>query len=301
MFRQLVSVIIPCYNYGNYLRKAIESVLAQSYRHFEIVVVDDGSTDQTKEVAGKYAEVNYFYQANQGVSAARNNGIKNSKGELLVFLDADDWLLPDALFINIKYLTEVPEAAFVSGAHELFYHPENKSWLIQKEITENHYCHLLEGNYVGLPAVGMYRRWIFDKFEFDTTLRYCEDYDLCLKIARKFTVIHHVRPIAVYNFHEDNTSSNILEMLEYALLVLNKQKRYLLNEFEEECFRKGVNNWKAYYSGKIYNKLLIQLYGANQNINQKELEVLKGNDPALYLKFLDENNFTDDGTSNIPE
>lgn len=292
MSQQLVSVVIPCYNYGNYLEKAIESVLIQTYPYYEIVVVDDGSMDHTKEVAQKYDTVKYIYQSNQGVSAARNNGIKNSKGKFIVFLDADDWLLPDALFINIKYLLQIPKAAFVSGAHNLFYQPENKTWLIQKEVTENHYCHLLEGNYMGMPAVGMYQSWVFNEFKFDTSLKYCEDYDLCLRIARKCPVIHHIEPVAVYNHHEDNTSSNVLAMLEYALLVLHKQKSFLLNESEEECFKQGLINWKSYYSEKIYNNLHFQLYDENSTINQKELEVLKENNQELYSKFITENNFT---------
>lgn len=288
MSKLLVSVIIPCYNYSNYLEKAIDSVLLQSYNPVEIIVVDDGSTDQTKEVVQKYPTVKYIYQSNKGVSTARNIGTKNSKGDLLVFLDADDWLLPDALFINIKYLTQYPEAAFVSGAHELFYQPENKSWLIQKEVVSNHYCHLLEGNYMGLPAVSMYNRWSFEEFQFDTDLHYCEDYDLCLRIARNFPIIHHTQPIAVYNLHEDNTSSNILEMLKYALKVLNRQKPFLLNESEEDCFQNGLSNWKTYYSEKIYKKLLFHFYDVNESINENELEILNKNAPELYFKFIDE-------------
>lgn len=293
MQKQLVSVIIPCYNQGTYLAKAIESIFAQSYQKFEIIVVDDGSTDQTKETARQYPLVKYVYQSNQGVSAARNIGIKNSTGELVVFLDADDWLLPDALFININYLTQNPEAAFVSGAHELFYQPENKTWLVQKEITENHYCNLLEGNYMGMPAVGMYQRWVFNEFQFDTTLHYCEDYDLCLQIARKYPVVHHTRLIAVYNFHKDSVSSNLVEILKHALLVLDKQKSFILNEPEEACLQKGLNNWKVYYSEKIYNNLLYQFYNLNTQVNQEELESLKENNPNLYVKFIAENNYID--------
>jgi glycosyltransferase involved in cell wall biosynthesis len=286
---QFISVIIPCYNQGIYLEKAIQSVVSQDYSFYEIIVVDDGSTDQTKQIAQKYDIVKYIFQSNQGVSAARNNGIKNSNGELLVFLDADDWLLPNAFFINIKYLTQNPQAAFVSGAHELFYQPENKTWLIQKEVVDSHYCRLLEGNYVGVPAAGMYQRWAFEEFQFDISLHYCEDYDLCLRIARKFPVIHHTQPIAVYNFHENNTSSNILEMLKYALLVLNRQKAFLLNEVEDECMQRGLSNWKSYYSQKLYNNLLIELYNDDLNINEGELEALKESDPELYFKFIEEN------------
>src|ERR671911_2120937 len=111
----LVSVVIPCYNQAHFLGEAIESVLAQSYPRFEIIVVDDGSTDDTSKVAARYPGVRYVYQNNQGVSAARNSGLARSEGEYVVFLDADDRLLPEALETGLKCLEARPECAFVSG------------------------------------------------------------------------------------------------------------------------------------------------------------------------------------------
>src|SRR5215211_9350661 len=93
----LVSVVIPCYNQAHFLGEAIESVLSQSYRNFEILVVDDGSTDNTSEVASRYERVRIVRQENRGLSGARNRGLREAKGEYVVFLDADDRLLPGAL------------------------------------------------------------------------------------------------------------------------------------------------------------------------------------------------------------
>ena len=93
----IVSVVIPSYNHARYLGAAVESVMAQTVRDVEIVIVDDGSTDDTREVAARYPQAKYIYQPNQGLSAARNTGIKHSSGRFLVFLDADDLLLPHAL------------------------------------------------------------------------------------------------------------------------------------------------------------------------------------------------------------
>src|SRR5215217_7762241 len=93
----LVTVVIPCYNQAHFLKEAIESVLKQSYAHYEIVVVDDGSTDETSEVASSYEGVRLIRQENRGLAEARNTGIKHSEGDFLVFLDADDRLLPEAL------------------------------------------------------------------------------------------------------------------------------------------------------------------------------------------------------------
>ena len=92
-----VSVIIPSHNHGRYISNALESVLSQNIPDLEIIVVDDGSTDDTEAVVKLYPNVNYYRQSNAGPSAARNFGLKKSTGDYVVFLDADDWLLPDAL------------------------------------------------------------------------------------------------------------------------------------------------------------------------------------------------------------
>src|SRR5689334_18886634 len=116
--RPTVSVVITCFNQGRFLADAIRSVQRQTYRNIEILVVDDGSTDNTRDVALSFADARYVYQPNAGLSAARNKGIKKSRGAFLVFLDADDWLYPEAIAINLDYLTKNPEWAFVSGWHD---------------------------------------------------------------------------------------------------------------------------------------------------------------------------------------
>src|SRR5215510_9955550 len=102
----LVSVIIPCYNQARYLGEAITSVLDQTYRPLEIVVVYDGSQDDTRKVAESFREVRYLYQGNQGTAAARNRGYRESRGAFLLFLDADDRLLPTALEAAVRPLEE---------------------------------------------------------------------------------------------------------------------------------------------------------------------------------------------------
>src|SRR5438552_637083 len=111
----LVSVVIPCYNQAHFLGEAIESVASQTYPHFEVVVVDDGSTDNTAAVVTGYPGVRYFRQENQGLSAARNTGLRHSVGDRLVVLDADDRLMPCALEIGLTSLRDHPECAFVYG------------------------------------------------------------------------------------------------------------------------------------------------------------------------------------------
>ena len=92
-----VSVLIPCYNAGRYLAAALDSVLAQTYRDYEIIVVDDGSGDDSAAVAARYPQVRYFYHTHSGVSVTRNLAISKACGEFLVFLDADDLWVPEKL------------------------------------------------------------------------------------------------------------------------------------------------------------------------------------------------------------
>src|SRR5437870_3797289 len=94
---RLVTVVIPCYNNASFLHDAIQSVLSQTYRRTELIVVDDGSSDDTSDVASSYPVTRLIRQPNQGVSAARNAGLSQASGDYVVFLDADDRLLPDAV------------------------------------------------------------------------------------------------------------------------------------------------------------------------------------------------------------
>jgi len=116
----LVSAIIPCYNQAHFLHEAIESVLAQSYPNFEIILVNDGSTDSTADVVRRYSPVRYVYQENAGLSSARNTGLKKSRGEYVVFLDADDRLLPEALQVGVDCCVSIPIAVLPQAIVDSF-------------------------------------------------------------------------------------------------------------------------------------------------------------------------------------
>lgn len=225
-----MSVVIPCYNHGNYLPDAVDSVLRQSHMNVEVIVVDDGSADHTKEVvlqryAGNEA-VKYIFQRNQGLSAARNTGILHSHGNFIVFLDADDWLTEEALRTNLSYLENDPKLAFVSGGHIKI----NSSTAYKEEVNAvvegSCYHALLRGNYIGMHATVMYRKWVFDEFRYDTTLKASEDYDMYLRVARKYPVQHHTHTIAYYRLHDSNMSGDFRKMLQTTQLVLKRQRPF---------------------------------------------------------------------------
>lgn len=111
--RPLVSIIIPVYNGEAFLAKTLQSVFAQDYRPIEVIVVDDGSTDRTAEIAQSFSNVRYIYQPNQGPAYARNQGIAAAQGDLLAFLDADDTWLVEKISAQVNYLEEHPHIGFV--------------------------------------------------------------------------------------------------------------------------------------------------------------------------------------------
>jgi glycosyltransferase involved in cell wall biosynthesis len=280
----LVSVIIPCYNHGYYLAEAIESVRTQSYPHKEIIVIDDGSTDNTQSVAQKYEDVTYIYQPNKGLSSARNTGILHSTGDYLVFLDADDLLLPDALLINLQFFNQCKSAGFVSGAYRLIYAPDNKVWEVKREVNEHHYQQLLQGNYIGMHATVMFPRWVFKTLQYDITLKACEDYDLYLRIAKEHPIIHHTHLIAVYRIHTQNMSNNYTMMLKTALTVLKRQRNNSTQKVEADLLLTGKDHFKRYYTEKIYDKLIhYNTLGQANSLN--DLYVLWEYNRPLFYKY----------------
>lgn len=278
----LVTVIIPCYNHAAYLPDAIESVLAQTYPKIEVIVVNDGSADDTEAVVKQYPRVRYVYQENQGLSAARNTGIGASQGAFLVFLDADDLLYTHAVAYNIHQLMNQPELAFVSGAYDLVTMEKQIIKEVKREVIFEHYIQLLRGNYISMHATVMYRRWVFAEFAYDTRLQACEDYDLYLNIARKYPVSHHTTKIASYRMHSSNMSGNNVLMLKLSLRVLARQWSLLRNEAERTAYKEGEQYWKDYYCGVLYAHLRAGHIGAGS----ETLAFLKKNKPKLYYRYL---------------
>lgn len=277
----LVSVIIPCFNHGKFLADAIKSVLEQRYSPIEIIIVNDGSSDSTEEVASTFPTVKYVYQENQGLSAARNTGIKNSCGEYLVFLDADDLLVRDAIHFNLRVLLDDRRLAFVSGGYLL--KTIDKDFIPkQKEIdSEKAYLLLLKRNYIEMHATVMFRRSVFEEFLFDRSLKACEDYDLYLKIARKYPVVHHSKILAVYRIHGSNMSGNPKLMLDSVLEVLRRQKAVLKSKEEAISLKGGIEFFEKYYINKLIRKIKSSGYSADKS----SLQLIMKYNKKLYIKI----------------
>jgi glycosyltransferase involved in cell wall biosynthesis len=242
---ELISVIIPCYNQAHFLGEAIESVLAQTYPHFKILVVDDGSTDNTADVAASYPYVRYIRQDNQGLSTARNTGLRHSTGQCLVFLDADDRLLADALERGLACLKANPECAFTVGRYQVI--AADSSFLAegpQHRMVGDHYATLLQRKCIPVPAAVMYQRWAFDHVGgFDTTQSPTADCELYLRISRQFPTVFHDTVVMEYRQHDANMTRNAALMLSSWQATLRAQLPYVKgNRRYEEAYRLGFRD-----------------------------------------------------------
>jgi len=218
-----VSIIIPTYNRDKYICDAIDSVFAQTYKDYEVIVVDDGSTDSTKEVVKKYGDrVRYFYQNNQGPSVARNHGVDRSSGEYLAFLDDDDLWLPNFLEIQVRALDEEGGLAFVcSGAYVV--NETGKQIDIWKMRANNSFLDLYHMNFV-LTLTVLLRRQYFDIVGgFDRRFKICQDYDLWLRLAMKYKFRYQDMLLAKYRLHKGNISKNLVMRGKDHAMILSRK------------------------------------------------------------------------------
>lgn len=254
----IVSVVITCYNQAHFLSEAIDSVLAQSYEHIEINVIDDGSKDNPAEVAARYPSVRYLRQTNQGVAVARNRGLSESTGDYIVFLDADDRLPPDAFAINAGFLEARSGCAFVSGnCKHIDVHGNTLQLVHRPSIESEHYVALLRSNYILMPAQVMYRRALLDSIGgFDASVDHGSDFELYLRIARDFPVYHHDKIVAEWRQHETNTSRNSSLMLKCSLAVMRAQGQHLkADERRSEAYKTGIGNFKYLYGEQLAHEV----------------------------------------------
>ncbi len=221
----LVSIIIPAYNQGHYLGEAIQSCINQTYENIEIIVVDDGSTDNTREVVNSFSNSNihYIYKNNGGLSSARNAGIIASSGEFLTFLDSDDMFLPDKLTLLLREFETDPELGFVAG-HALLMDQHSKILPNKFETNLPSPIHnLILGNPFHVGSVLIKKHWQEKIGYFDESLRSYEDWDFWLRLAVAGCQMA-VIPVAVsrYRFHTGQMTRNGQQMTKANLAVLDK-------------------------------------------------------------------------------
>jgi GT2 family glycosyltransferase len=218
----LVSVIIPVYNGARFIAEAVQSVLAQEYGSLEIIVVDDGSTDETAEIVARLeTDVRYIFQENAGAAAARNRGVRDASGDLIAFLDADDLWAPGSLRFLLNRLLQDPELDVVHGYARLF-----------KDGASNGGMDFLNPDevfpyYIG---AGLYRRRAFEKAGlFEELLRYSEDTEWYWRAAELGLRVDRLQGITLMvRRHEDNMTKGKtiadLQMLRVFKLMLDRRR-----------------------------------------------------------------------------
>jgi glycosyltransferase involved in cell wall biosynthesis len=283
----IVSVIIPCYNGEAFLKETIESALAQSYQRVEVIVVDDGSTDGSAEIAQAYP-IRYIRQPNRGLTASRNLGIRESSGSYVVFLDADDRLMPGAIETGLRVLAQHPECAMTVGDH-LFVSADG-SYLASSGKTcllSSHYEALLKSNFIEMISSVLFRRSIFDEVGgFNTELRVAEDYELYLRIARDHAICCHPAVVAEYRLHHKNVSHNSELMLTMTLRVLKSQTQFIRNPGRLFAFVAGIRSWRKQYGRQLASELARSLSTLQIDHLRRKIVLLAAQYPQGLMMLL---------------
>jgi len=220
-----VSVIIPAYNQSHYLGQAIQSVLDQTYPDFEIIVVDDGSTDDTRAVADSFtdARLRYVYQDNAGLSAARNTGIRHATGTYLSYLDSDDLFLSEKLALLVDAFDREPELGFAAGQAVLIDENSQPLGEIFDAGLPQDRSQLLMNNPLHVGSVLLRRDWQEKVGFFDESLRSYEDWDMWLRLVRAGCQMGWVpQPVSLYRFHRAQMTRLGKQMTTATFAVLEK-------------------------------------------------------------------------------
>ena len=275
-----ISVIIPVYNGERYIKEAIDSVLNQTYENYEIIVINDGSTDNTIKILKNYVnKIRWKNQENKGVVSAKNSGIKIAKGEYFAYLDADDVFLPDKLELQIKKLNENPKLGLVFCE----YYYMDKNGKIIKLIKPTKKIKLIQDNFIPTSGV-ICKKSCLEKigiFEYDVGSDY--DWDLWLRISEQFPISYVNKPLLKYRIHSSNISrtrvKNIVDyelemkikLLEKAYLRRNKpfwlKMKILRAKLERQIYKLPI------ISDKKVLPLLKKLYDLVNKIEKKLLKI----------------------------
>jgi glycosyltransferase involved in cell wall biosynthesis len=288
-FAELVSVVIPCYGQAHFLGEAIESVLAQSYPHLEIVVVDDESLDNASSIASRYPGVRCVREHNSGMAGARNVGIRCSNGDFLVFLDADDRLLPEAIEVGVRVLEAHPECPAAVGTYTRTTHDgRHMDTHAQPAIERDQYACLMRENWAGFPARAIYRRSLFEHVHgFDPAVDAAADFAFNLAVAREFPLASHETLVAEHREHGRNTSANAAQMLVQTLAAMRQQRAHVRGDAElRRAYSEGIRGWKRYWGDLLVEQARASLRERRLGDALRQLALLLRHRPAGLPRLL---------------
>ena len=246
IYKPKVSVIIPSYNSGNYILKTLNSVISQTMNDLEIIIIDDGSTDNTKEIieSVKDKRINYIYKVNQGLAAARNTGIRNARGKYITFLDADDEFLPNKLTDQVDFLENNPDFGLVvGGTHRI----DKLGKILIKAKPEKRKIlpsEIFVASQFPVHSTLIRKFWIDRVGLFDETLSAAEDWDYYCRLATLGCNMFYIdKAVCCYRFLCGSMSTKAEEQTRSMLKVV--EKTFNKNIMPEE-FLKYENKAKGY-------------------------------------------------------
>lgn len=256
-----ISIVIPSYNRADFVVQTVESILKQSFSNYEIIVVDDGSTDNTSEVLKPYRSLpnfRYFLQENSGRSVSRNLGIKNSRGEWLLFLDSDDMLFENALSFLTDKKRNYPEVKMIGGTYVKI--DEKNNLLadfkikegISEELVNTPYLSLINNYYLPMGSYIVHRDVVNAGGEFDSDLEPCEDFDFCLRMARKGKLAYFKTPVAKFRQHGGNTAADLFYVT--AIKVAHKHINETINDASVKNKNLIISEWKNFIANNFFNQ-----------------------------------------------
>jgi hypothetical protein len=259
MIPEVVSVIIPCCRGAGHLGDAVQSILAQTYAGHEIIVVDDGVTDDTQAVARQHP-VRYLRQTPQGAAAARNTGLRLSQGEFLVFLDPEDRLLPEALEAGVRAALQQPECGLVYGL-TAGSDPGGALAPALPSGVQASYAGQLRGETLRPLGRALFRRAAFDVVgEFDVDRAPADDYDLYLRLARVFPVHCHQQAVLAARPAQGVAEGQAARQLRGTLETLEAQWEFVRGRDDyEAAYRQGMRHWRRVFGPRLAPEVLTHL------------------------------------------
>jgi glycosyltransferase involved in cell wall biosynthesis len=252
-----ISVIIPTYNRDRFLKDAIDSVLKQTYKDFELLVVDDGSTDNTKKIVESFNfPIKYIFQEHRGVSAARNQGIASASCEYLAFLDSDDLWVKDKLERQMnflkrdnKYLICYTDEIWSYNGKRIYpkaKHQKYSGWIFEKTL---HLC------IISPSSVVIHKNVFYDVGIFDEDLPACEDYDMWLRISIKCPIFFLKEPLIIKRGgHSDQLSQNIWGLDRFRVKALGKILMNGIDDYKKEMVLRHLKEKSLFVSNGAFKR-----------------------------------------------
>jgi len=257
----LVSVIIPAYNAQQFIAEALDSVFSQTYKNFEVIVINDGSTDGTQKLLERYKnkfgeQLIIINQSNQGQVIAKNNGLKVAKGEFIAFLDSDDKWAPEKLQLQLDLMSKSSNIGLCYTEAILINEKGAKIGYRQVNDLYKGKCfeRLIMRNNITASSV-MIRKECIDKVGFyDEKLKTCENWDLWLRISRFYELSFIKKPLAYYRIHKGHMSNQINRMRKGRIYVIKKHAKYLPSHVYKEALFNAHLDYAKNYIWNLYLK-----------------------------------------------